>query len=73
MQAVGNNVEIVANTISDTVGDTSEDTVGDTSEDTVGDTTEDTVGTKDTHGLARLHQFNYQQSHFVSFTKMRQQ
>ena len=47
--AVGNNVEIVANTISDTVGDTSEDTVG--------DTTEDTVGTKDTHGLARLHQF----------------
>ena len=64
--AVGN-TETVANIVSDTVGDTTESTVGDTSEDT--------VGTKDTHRFLSIDHinFNYQQSHFVSFTKMRQQ
>ena len=76
------NIETVVNTVSDTVGDTTEDTVGDTTEDTVGDTTEgtvgdtseDTVGTKDTHRFLSIDHinFNYQQSHFVFFTKMRQ-
>ena len=48
------------------------ETVANTSSDIVGDTSGDTVGTKDTHGLDHIN-FNYQQSHFVSFTKMRQQ
>ena len=57
--------------VADAVGNIVE-TVVNTVSNTVGDTAEDTVGTKDTYRLDHIN-FSYQQSHFVSFTKMRQQ